>query len=127
MYEIVCSVQEQVCCRKVQVCCQIATKVQAVLLFKVWLHVFKVQYQILQVVLLWSKHVSIVFKQLAKTVRPNMLLMTKICLMFKAIKESLHIIVIISFILVLCVPHPSDTHCRTNKDRCRISYFSLLH
>ena len=72
MFEIVCSVQEQVCCRKVQVCCQIATKVQAVLLFKVWLHVFKVQYQILQVVLLWSKHVSIVFKQLAKTVKKNL-------------------------------------------------------
>ena len=35
-----------------------------------------------------------------------MLLMTEMCLIFKAIKESLHIItiiVIISFILVLCV------------------------
>ena len=43
-----------------------------------------------------------------------MLLMTEMGLMFKAIKESLHIItlIVISFILILVCPHHSDTHCQ---------------
>ena len=51
--------------------------------------------------------------------------MTEMCLMFKAIKESLyhHYHRHHQFHTYSVCPHPSDTHCRTGKDRCRRSCF----
>ena len=69
MCEIVCSVPEKVCCREAQVCCRIATKVQSsAYVYGIVTCVKGIETK-LQVVLLWSKHVSKVFKQWAKTIR----------------------------------------------------------